>query len=341
MTRFASPRSISPRSFGSSDGSCWPSPSSRTADVVAVRERVLEARLHGSADADVERESQDGRSVRLGHLRGLIRRRIVDDDDVERHAVDDDLVDDARRSHPPRSTPARLRRASGALMPAPGRPSSTSSSSRRARWAYVCSSSTRSRARRPSPRPGPGPRRARDMWRAASSARLDDDELAAGLEPPLDALVRVRDDRRAGRGKLERPRRRRAGHGRVRAAGHVQVDARSRDRAGEHVERDVAEAASPLRYRPGSRGRPVRSRARARASTGSPTMVSSSPAGTCRRSRRRRRPSSFSTGCGAKNSGSAPQKSASARRAPSSSRLPIPPSEFETTRSYSDGSAPW
>ena len=44
---------------------------------------------------------------------------------------------------------------------------------------------------------------------------------------------------------------------------------------------------------------------------------------------------------GAKNSGSAPQKTASARRAPSSSRLGKPPSEFETTRSYSEGSAPW
>ncbi len=43
----------------------------------------------------------------------------------------------------------------------------------------------------------------------------------------------------------------------------------------------------------------------------------------------------FSTGCGAKKSGSAPQKTASARRAPSSSSRSSPPSEFETTRSYS------
>ena len=44
---------------------------------------------------------------------------------------------------------------------------------------------------------------------------------------------------------------------------------------------------------------------------------------------------------GANSSGSAAQKTASARRAPSSRSRAEPPSEFESTRSYSDGSAPW
>ena len=39
--------------------------------------------------------------------------------------------------------------------------------------------------------------------------------------------------------------------------------------------------------------------------------------------------------------GADPEKTASARRAPRSSRRGSPPSEFESTRSYSDGSAPW
>jgi hypothetical protein len=34
---------------------------------------------------------------------------------------------------------------------------------------------------------------------------LDDEQLAPGLEPPLDPLVRVGHDRRPARGELERP----------------------------------------------------------------------------------------------------------------------------------------
>ena len=70
---------------------------------------------------------------------------------------------------------------------------------------------------------------------------LDDDELLAGLEPPLEPAVRVGHDRRAGRGQLEGPARRRAVDGGVRAPRDVEVDARCRDGAREDVERHVAE----------------------------------------------------------------------------------------------------
>src|SRR5262249_7722544 len=70
-------------------------------------------------------------------------------------------------------------------------------------------------------------RRAAELVRAARvveqlSIRIDrlvragdDEQLAPRLEPPLDALVRVRDDRGAGHGQLERPRRGRGRNGRV------------------------------------------------------------------------------------------------------------------------------
>ena len=57
---------------------------------------------------------------------------------------------------------------------------------------------------------------------------VDDEQLRAGLEPALDPVVRVRDDRRAGGGELERPARRRRVDGRVRAARDAEVDARRR-----------------------------------------------------------------------------------------------------------------
>src|SRR4029079_2236744 len=70
---------------------------------------------------------------------------------------------------------------------------------------------------------------------------VHDEQLLTRLEPPLDPRVRVRDDRRAGRGELERPARRGALDRRVHAPGQVQVDAGGRDRAREHVERHVAD----------------------------------------------------------------------------------------------------
>src|SRR5262245_25078713 len=69
---------------------------------------------------------------------------------------------------------------------------------------------------------------------------LDDEQLGARLEPALDARVRIRDDRRPGHRQLERPRGGRGVDGGVGAARDVQVDARGRDRPREHVEGNVA-----------------------------------------------------------------------------------------------------
>src|SRR5438270_4643332 len=74
---------------------------------------------------------------------------------------------------------------------------------------------------------------------------LDDEQLAARLEPALDAGVRIRDDRRARHRELEGPRGRRRRHARMRSPGHVEVDPRRRDRAIEPVERDVADEPRP------------------------------------------------------------------------------------------------
>src|SRR5262245_15189055 len=76
---------------------------------------------------------------------------------------------------------------------------------------------------------------------------VDDEQLAPRLEPALDAVVRVRDDRRRARRELERPRRRRRVHARVRAAREAEVDARGGDRAREDVEGDVAGQARAAR----------------------------------------------------------------------------------------------
>src|SRR3954468_2748536 len=71
----------------------------------------------------------------------------------------------------------------------------------------------------------------------------DDLQLGADVEPALDALVRIRDDRRAGRGEFERAARRRRVDAGVRAPRHVEVDARSGDRLREDVEGHVADEA--------------------------------------------------------------------------------------------------
>src|SRR5262245_37953680 len=47
----------------------------------------------------------------------------------------------------------------------------------------------------------------------------DDEQLPAGLEPAVDSLVRIGDDRRSGHRQLERACRRGGGNGRVCAAG--------------------------------------------------------------------------------------------------------------------------
>src|SRR5439155_20939246 len=76
---------------------------------------------------------------------------------------------------------------------------------------------------------------------------VHDAALASGLEPALDALVRVRDDRGRARRELERPAGRGRVHGRVRPPRDVQVDPRRGDRAREDVERDVADQARAAR----------------------------------------------------------------------------------------------
>src|SRR5687768_1058510 len=58
----------------------------------------------------------------------------------------------------------------------------------------------------------------------------DNQQLATRLEPALDALVRVRNDGSAGHRQLERTRRRRSGHGRMRPPRDVEVDACGGDR---------------------------------------------------------------------------------------------------------------
>ena len=107
----------------------------------------------------------------------------------------------------------------------------------------MCSSSTRSRARAPIAAAAPGS--SSSAWYASSAAVgvVDDDELLARLEPALEPAVRIRDDRGAGRGELERAARRRPVDGGVRSPRDVEVDPRSRDRPGEDVERHVAERA--------------------------------------------------------------------------------------------------
>src|SRR6185503_6987853 len=52
-------------------------------ELVAVLEGVAVAGLHGSTDAEVEREPQDGRARSGGALPGLVRRAVIDHDDVE------------------------------------------------------------------------------------------------------------------------------------------------------------------------------------------------------------------------------------------------------------------
>ena len=205
-----------------------------------------------------------------------------------------------------------------------------------------CARRERAHARaHPLQRPAPGSSSSCAVGGERLSFVLDDDDLAAGLEPLVDALVRVGDDRGSRRGELERPARRRERNGRVGATRHVEVDPRRRDRPREDVERHVADLTRIVRCRHESPVRRERSRSRGLLGSARPPSPMSTPGGTCRRSRRRRRPS--------------PSRPAAARRTPGRHprRPPRPdarraraaaaglPREFESTRSYSDGSAPW
>ena len=113
-------------------------------------ERVLEAGLHGAADAEVERQPDDVRAARARDARRCASLgAVVDHDDVEARVERADLLDDAadRRLLVPGRDDRDARGAQARATPPATSP--TSESSCRARWAYVCSSSTRSRARAP------------------------------------------------------------------------------------------------------------------------------------------------------------------------------------------------
>ena len=64
-------------------------------DVVAALEREAVPRLHGTADAEVERQPQHVRAAVGGHARRAVGRAVVDDDDVEVGIEAADLVDHA------------------------------------------------------------------------------------------------------------------------------------------------------------------------------------------------------------------------------------------------------
>ena len=51
--------------------------------VVAVLQRVDEARLHGAADAEVERRRRTRAPARSAHCAVCVGRAVVDDEDVE------------------------------------------------------------------------------------------------------------------------------------------------------------------------------------------------------------------------------------------------------------------
>ena len=116
-------------------------------DLVSLVARVPEPGLDRATDADVERQREDFRAVRAGDVDRVVRRRVVDDDNVDVRVERADLVDDAtdRACFVPRGND-RDQAVGHAATPAS---SPTSSSRRRARCAYVCSSRTRSRARCP------------------------------------------------------------------------------------------------------------------------------------------------------------------------------------------------
>ena len=138
--------------------------------------------------------------------------------------------------------PSSLNAGTIAILFMRGTPTSDERRAPAARGGDRCARRARVRARGGrAPRPAPDRRAASRYAATASSALVDDEQLRPGLEPPLDAVVRVRDDRRAGGRELERPARRRRVDRRVRAARDAEVDARRGDRAREDVERDVAD----------------------------------------------------------------------------------------------------
>ena len=234
----------------------------------------LKPGLHGAADADVEGEPQHGRSVRLGHVRRVVGRRVVDDDDVDRRDRRPGSRRRPGRSHRPRSTRARPRRAVARLIRAtPDLEPDELEQPARAMRIGVLVENALARATAHLLGLARDPRRARGTRRPPPRRDSTTTSSRARLEPALDPLVRVRDDRRAGRRELERPRGRRAGNGRVRAARHVEVDARRRDRAREDVERDVAEQPRAAPVSPWKSSPPSAKSSSGASRDGSPTIV--------------------------------------------------------------------
>ena len=104
-------------------------------ELVAVLERVHEARLDGAADPEVEREPNDRRAGRGRELGGAVCGAVVDHDHVEAGSKER-ISATTWPIAPPRS--ARERSRFGARVrhgPLLGAPAPTSSSSCRARWA--------------------------------------------------------------------------------------------------------------------------------------------------------------------------------------------------------------
>ena len=204
----------------------------------------------------------------------------------------------------------------------------------------VCSSRTRSRARRPISSACAGSAINSRYAATASSAFSTTSSSPPGSNQRSIPLVRVRDDRGAGGGELERTSGRRSRDRRVWSPRHVQVDPRRGDRACEDVERNVAQAAARLPCRPGSRDRrargPGRERARRladhRLHPVAPELVAVAVEEDVDLLLDVLRREELGVGPPVERLG-----------APCAEleQAPDPPSEFETTRSYSHGSAPW
>ena len=210
--------------------------------LVSLLAGVPEPGLDGAADPDVEGKAEDGGAVGLSHGRGLVGRGIVDDDDVDGQLELPDLVDDLSNRTglvPGGDDSDDLRPGHTAH---PGAEPDEFEQPPRAMRVRVLVEHSLSRARSHLLRLS-RIRHELAVRRDSLFRGLDDDDLTSGLEPAVDALVRVRHDRRARRRELEGPRGRGARHGRVRPAGHVEVHSRGRDRSREGVERNVPEQA--------------------------------------------------------------------------------------------------
>ena len=200
-------------------------------DVVPLVARIAEARLDGAADADVERKPEHGCAVRFGHAGGLVAGRVVHHDDRGRRGRRHESRRRRARSHPPRSMPGRRRRAVRSRKDPGLEPDQLEQ--------RTCAVRVRVLVEHALARATPHLLRLRRIGdelaiRGHGLVRtLDDEELAPGLEPAVDAFMRVRHDRSTRRRELERARRRRAGDRRVRPSRHVEVHPGRRDRSRE------------------------------------------------------------------------------------------------------------